>query len=111
MIAEVMSDAEALVEFVDLFLVNAAERITQIGQVLDCGDLKAAGREAHTLVGTAGNFGAFRLSGLAGELREACDTGNEHHARDIAAGLTAALDTAAAGIRDWLDRKTTPHAA
>ena len=54
---------------------------------LDCGDLDGAGREAHTLLGTAGNFGAMRLSGLAAELRAACDAGNARLARDIADGL------------------------
>jgi signal transduction histidine kinase/DNA-binding response OmpR family regulator/HPt (histidine-containing phosphotransfer) domain-containing protein len=111
MVAEVMTGGEPLGEFVDVFLVNTAERINQIRRLLDHHDLDGTGREAHTLVGTAGNFGALRLSRLAEELRAACDTGNASRARDVADGLTEAWDATSGAMRGWLNDKTAPRAA
>ena len=111
MIAQVMAGGEPLGEFVDVFLANIAERINQIRRLLDSHDLDGTGREAHTLLGTAGNFGAMRLSRLAEELRAACDAGNARRARDIADGLTEAWDTTSAAMRVWLGDKTAPRAA
>jgi HPt (histidine-containing phosphotransfer) domain-containing protein len=111
MIAEVMAAGEPLGEFVDVFLANTAERINQIRRLLDCHDLDGTGREAHTLLGTAGNFGAMRLSRLAEELRAACDAGNARRARDVADGLTDAWDATSAAMRVWLSDKTAPRAA
>jgi signal transduction histidine kinase/CheY-like chemotaxis protein len=111
MIAEVMAGGEPLGEFVDVFLVNTAERINQIRRLLDSHDLDGTGREAHTLLGTAGNFGALRLSRLAEELRAACDAGNARRARDIAGGLTEAWDATSGAMRAWLTDKTAPRAA
>ena len=54
MIAEVMAGGEPLGEFLDVFLANTAERINQIRRLLDSHDLDGTGREAHTLLGTAG---------------------------------------------------------
>ncbi len=111
MIAEVMAAGEPLDEFVDLFLVNVAERINQIRRLLDCHDLDGTGREAHTLLGTAGNFGALRLSRLADELRAACDAGNAGRAGNVADGLTEAWDATSAAMHAWLNDKAAPRAA
>jgi len=111
MIAEVMAAGEPLGEFVDVFLANTAERINQIRRLLDSHDLDGTGREAHTLLGTAGNFGAMQLSRLAEELRVACDTGNASRARDVAQGLTEAWDATSGAMRAWLNDKAAPRAA
>ncbi|MGA7260992.1 MAG: response regulator [Stellaceae bacterium] len=111
MVAEVMAGGEPLGEFVDVFLANAAERINQIRRLVDCHDLDGTGREAHTLLGTAGNFGALRLSRLAEELRAACDAGNARRARDVADGLTEAWDATSKAMRAWLNDKTASRAA
>ena len=111
MIAEVMAGGEPLGEFVDVFLANTAERINQIRRLLDSHDLHGTGREAHTLLGTAGNFGAMRLSRLAEELRAACDTGIASRARDVADGLTEAWDATSGAMHAWLNDKAAPRAA
>jgi CheY-like chemotaxis protein len=111
MIAEVMAGGEPFGEFVDVFLANIAERINQIRRLLDSHDLDGAGREAHTLLGTAGNFGALRLSRLAEELRAACDAANANRAQDVADGLTEAWDATSGAMRAWLNGKTAPRAA
>ncbi len=111
MVAEVMAGGEPLGEFVDVFLANAAERINQIRRLLDSHDLDGTGREAHTLLGTAGNFGAMRLSRLAEELRAACDAANAGRAQDVADGLTEAWDATSRAMRGWLNDKAAPRAA
>jgi HPt (histidine-containing phosphotransfer) domain-containing protein len=111
MIAEVMAAGEPLGEFVDVFLVNTAGRIGQICRFLDCNDLSGTGREAHTLLGTAGSFGASELSRIAGELRAACDTGDSRLARDIAGRLAQVWCATAAAMRAWLNSQTAPRAA
>jgi len=110
MIAEVMS-GETLGEFLEVFLVSTAERITQIRGLVDRNDFEEIGREAHTLLGTAGNFGALRLSKLAVELSAACDAGDPGLARGVAGELTDAFNATSAAVLAWLNEKTAARAA
>ena len=110
MIAEV-TPGEALGEFLDVFLVGTDERIRQIRDLADQDDLNEIGREAHTLLGTAGNFGALRLSKLAVELRAACDAGEQSVARRVAGELTDAFNATSAAMRAWLNDKRSQRAA
>lgn len=110
MIAEV-TPGEALGEFLDVFLVGTDERIRQIRDLADQDDLDEIGREAHTLLGTAGNFGALRLSKLAVELRAACDAGEQSVARRVAGELTDAFNATSAAMRAWLNDKRSQRAA
>jgi CheY-like chemotaxis protein/HPt (histidine-containing phosphotransfer) domain-containing protein len=110
MIAEVMS-GETLGEFLEVFLVSTAERITQIRGLVDHNDFEEIGREAHTLLGTAGNFGALRLSELAVELSAACDAGDPGLARGVAGELTDAFNATSAAVLAWLNEKTAARAA
>jgi two-component system, sensor histidine kinase and response regulator len=110
MIAEVMS-GETLGEFLDVFLVSTAERISQIRGLVDHDDLEEIGREAHTLLGTAGNFGALRLSKLAVELSAACDAGDPALARRVAGELSDAFNATSAAVLAWLNDKTAARAA
>jgi len=111
MIAEVMTEGENLAEFVDVFLASTAERIAQIHRLIDGGDLRGAGREAHTLFGTAGNFGARHLSALAAELRAGCDAEDAVRARDVASGLTEGWDATAGAVRGWLNDEKAARGA
>ena len=110
MIAEVMS-GETLGEFLEVFLVSTAERITQIRGLVDRNDFEEIGREAHTLLGTAGNFGALRLSTLAVELSAACGAGDPDLARGVAGELTDAFNATSAAVLAWLNEKTAARAA
>jgi CheY-like chemotaxis protein/HPt (histidine-containing phosphotransfer) domain-containing protein len=110
MIAEVMS-GETLGEFLEVFLVSTAERITQIRGLVDRNDFEEIGREAHTLLGTAGNFGALRLSKLAVELSAACDAADPGLARSVAGELTDAFNATSAAVLAWLNEKTAARAA
>jgi CheY-like chemotaxis protein len=110
MIAEAMAD-EPLDEFLDMFLVNAAERIGRIREHIAHGDLAQIGREAHTLLGTAANFGALRLSRLSAELKSACDADDHARALQAAGELAEAMDATSAAIHAWLNDDRAPHAA
>ena len=111
MIAEVITEGENLAEFVDVFLASTAERIEQIHRLIDGGDLRGAGREEHTLFGTAGNFGACHLSALAAELRAACDAEDAVRARDVARGLTECWNATSGAVRGWLKEEEAARAA
>ena len=111
MIVEVMTEGESLDEFVNVFLANTAERIAHIRFLLDCNDREGTGREAHTLIGTAGNFGALQLSQLAGELRTACEAEDIGLARDLAERLTQAWAATSTAICAWVSNRSAPRAA
>jgi len=110
MIAEVMSDGQ-LNEFVDVFLTSTAARVDQIGDLSARGSLEEIGREAHTLFGSAGNFGALQLGKLAVELRSACDAGDRSLALALTGELTDAFNAAKTAILAWLSQKTAACAA
>ena len=110
MIAEVMED-EPFGEFFDVFLASSAERIGRIRELAEHDDFEQIGQEAHTLLGTAANFGALRLSRLAAELKSACDTGNHPLMRHLAGELTEAMNATSAAVLAWLNDNRTPHAA
>jgi signal transduction histidine kinase/CheY-like chemotaxis protein len=109
-IADVMP-GETLHEFLDVFLHNTAERIANIRCLVDDDDLEEIGREAHTLIGTAGNLGALQLSRLAVELKAACDTDKHGIAQRVAGELTEAFNPTTAAILAWLNEKTAARVA
>jgi signal transduction histidine kinase/CheY-like chemotaxis protein len=110
MIADVMS-GEGLSEFLETFLVSTSDRITQIHDLVDRNDLAGVGREAHTLLGTAGNFGASRLSTLAADLRSACDARDHGAAWRLVGELTEAFRATSEAIVGWLNEKTAHRSA
>ena len=98
-------------EFFGVFLASTAERIRHICELLDQDDFQQIGLEAHTLLGTAANFGASRLSRLAIELRSACDSGDHDRARHLVGELTEAMHATSAAVLAWLNERRAPHAA
>jgi PAS domain S-box-containing protein len=94
--------AEGLRQMLAAFLDQIEAQIPAIADLSAGGDLAALAREAHILVGCAGNFGARRLSRLAREIEAACQAGDAAGAaRGVARLGTEALEVAA-GLRDWL---------
>jgi CheY-like chemotaxis protein len=110
MIAEVMSGGQ-LNEFIDVFLASTAARVDQVGNLSARGSLEEIGREAHTLLGSAGNFGALQLGKLAVELRAACDGGDHSLALVLTGELTDAFNAAKTAILAWLNQKAAARAA
>jgi len=84
------------------YLSGAAQGEARIREFADEGDLAALGREAHAAISTAGNLGAFRVSGIATHLQAACASGERETAIRLAADLLTASAAARAALRSWL---------
>ena len=77
LLAEVLMMAEdeageGILKACDLFRSSAPERLDDIGSALADGRLEDAAQTSHSLRGSAGAFGAKRLSMLGLRLEEAC---------------------------------------
>jgi signal transduction histidine kinase/ActR/RegA family two-component response regulator len=93
---------EQLREFAHLYLeqsLGCAGRIAALGAEGDCGTL---GREAHALVGIAGNAGARETCRLAEALVMAAKAGDPAACRRLALLLPPAAERAAHWLREWL---------
>jgi PAS domain S-box-containing protein len=76
-------------------LIEAIEqRVAVVVDLVAATSLTQAGREAHDLVGIAGNIGGMRLSALARQLQHACNSGDAQKCREV----TAELDAEAAAL-------------
>ncbi len=82
------------------FLNGAAERVDRIAAMADAADLAALAREAHDLVGTAGNFGARRVHRLATALEAACRDGRTAEVRRLIAEIGVAASSVARTMRE-----------
>ncbi len=66
---------DPLAELVDLFLIDAPERLHRIQHGWQAGDLKAVQHAAHSLKGSASNLGVQRLAKLAAQLEKEAKAG------------------------------------
>ncbi|MCD6050569.1 MAG: sensor hybrid histidine kinase, partial [Verrucomicrobia bacterium] len=66
---------DPLAELVDLFLIDAPERLHRIQHGWQAGDLKAVQHAAHSLKGSASNLGVQRLARLAAQLEKEAKAG------------------------------------
>jgi two-component system sensor histidine kinase/response regulator len=92
--------------FTDLlrtFLSHAPRRIASIGQALRDQDSERVCTEAHTLKGSSGNLGAFRLQALCLEI-ESCGRRNTlEHASEPLASLISEMERVTLALtQDWL---------
>jgi len=102
---ENMMAPEDMREFLQLYLTQADQRVSRILSLAAAGDLGSAAREAHTLVGTAGNVGARRVSELARSIEEACKKGDETRAGRFVGELGEAASVTSVELQSWLDSK------
>ncbi|MEX2283237.1 MAG: Hpt domain-containing protein [Gemmatimonadota bacterium] len=77
---------------IDLFVREAPVRVANALNGSTCGDLDAVHRSAHSLKSTAANFGAVRLSELAGEIEQAAGLQDHARVRQLLTGLEDAYD-------------------
>jgi HPt (histidine-containing phosphotransfer) domain-containing protein len=61
--------------FIDMYSGQMNERLVRVRLLAAYGALPELAREAHTIIGSAGAFGAMRLVGLAREVEAACVAG------------------------------------
>jgi HPt (histidine-containing phosphotransfer) domain-containing protein len=67
---------ELLRELAELFQADLAKRLDEIAAAVAAGDAELLGRAAHTIKGSAANFGASRLTELALQLERFGREGN-----------------------------------
>ncbi|MDQ4069203.1 MAG: Hpt domain-containing protein [Actinomycetota bacterium] len=72
--------ADGLVKACDLFLSGAPDRFAEIEAAVSEGRFTDAAGEAHSLRGSAGTFGARRLSALTVALEQLCREGERRAA-------------------------------
>jgi CheY-like chemotaxis protein len=93
---------EQLRDYIRLFLEFAVECAGRIAALAAAGDCDAMGREAHQLVGAAGNAGALEMCRLAEACIAAAKSGDEAACRRLGALLPPATERAAGRLRAWL---------
>jgi CheY-like chemotaxis protein/HPt (histidine-containing phosphotransfer) domain-containing protein len=94
--------AESVRQLLALFPDQIAAHISSIEALSSAGDLVMLAREAHSLAGTSGNFGALALSRLAREIDAACKDADFAGVARRVGRLTAMSEEVCAGLRDWL---------
>jgi CheY-like chemotaxis protein len=94
--------AESLRQLLTSFSGQVESQMLSMEALSAAGYLSALAREAHSLAGCCGNFGALKLSRLAREIEAACHDADLAGAALIVARLKAAAVVASAGLRDWL---------
>jgi PAS domain S-box-containing protein len=97
---------EKLRDLVRMYLGHLDESIAQIEALSRQADLSGLARAAHTIVGTAGNVGAARVSALAREIEKAALADDHGAVLRLAGALNKAFDAAARALREWLDART-----
>jgi signal transduction histidine kinase/CheY-like chemotaxis protein/HPt (histidine-containing phosphotransfer) domain-containing protein len=93
---------EPLRDFAQLYLEHSVSCASRIAALAAQGDYDAMGREAHQLVGSAGNAGALETRRLAEALAAASKAGDEAACRQLASLLPPATERAADWLRAWL---------
>jgi signal transduction histidine kinase/DNA-binding response OmpR family regulator len=94
---------QALREILETYLGGVDERNALIGQYAARRDPGALKREAHMLIGAAGNIGLNRVTEVAAALEEACSTEFSKAAARLAGELQKSLAQSALALRSWLE--------
>ncbi|MBI3886487.1 MAG: Hpt domain-containing protein [Opitutae bacterium] len=66
---------EFLRELVAIFLSDTPERIAELETAIKAGDQQTGGRAAHSIKGSASNFGAGALAAVAKRIEQLCKEG------------------------------------
>lgn len=93
-----------LTELIDIFLADTPSRLNELVSATDKGDITTATRAAHSIKGSAGNFGAAILSQIALEVEHAAKAGQ----LDTVRARTTELERAAADAYAALSALRTP---
>ena len=94
--------SEQLRDYVRLFLEFAIECAGRIAALAEAGGYDAMGREAHQLLGAAGNAGAVEMCRMAEALVAAGRAGDATACRRLASLVLPATERAANRLRPWL---------
>jgi PAS domain S-box-containing protein len=95
---------DPLAELVDLFLIDAPERLHRIQHGWHSGDLKAVQHAAHSLKGSASNLGVQRLARMAAQIEKESKAGALHDPGVQVAALLAELEAVTNLLQTEKDR-------
>jgi PAS domain S-box-containing protein len=98
--------ATAVGELVEVFLVDALERLAALQIALAGEDLADVAREAHALRGASGGVGAAQLTSLCRELEVAAKQGDVQRARSVISRLGEALADTRVALQAQFRRST-----
>ena len=82
-------DPSIAIELLDEFETEARLRLTELEQARATGDLTAIARIAHSLRGSAANFGAQRLVTLTADLEDAAVRGDRERVPELVTEIDA----------------------
>ena len=101
---DAMMPPDEVIDFVRLFMTQLDQGLTRIKELAGGGKYKAVAEEAHTLVSSAGNLGAMRVSASARSLEESCRDDKDgviQHLRDLDDAAAATFQE----LRHWLEKR------
>lgn len=93
--------ADGILRACDLFRASVPDRLDDIGSAISEGRFVDAGRASHSLRGSAGAFGAKRLSALGLHLEELCRKSDAGGATEVLGAMRAEFLV----FRDILDAR------
>ena len=102
--------ADSVRQLLGTFCDEIDAQVRSIEALSGAGDLAELAREAHSLAGCSGNFGALKLSRLAREIEAGCEDADRECAGRVVARLRAAAAEASTGLRDWVATEGHPTA-
>jgi len=88
-----------------LYRTDLTLHLARIADRSDDGDIEGVSREAHIIVGSAGNFGAMRTSSLARNLESACRDGNRELTHKLVGELRASCVASSEALQIWLESR------
>lgn len=93
---------ELMVKLLRRYLAEYHDEPQRIMRELNEGNAKAAGKLVHSLVSTAGTFGADHISQLARQLQDVIDVGEMETAQHLAVELLAEQRRVCTAAEGWL---------
>ena len=95
---------KSVCDLLRLFLIDTDNHVGYIRERIAADDVDGVGRNAHVIVGTAGNLGAAKLSALAQELVGACHADKRGEIASIIEKLVTANREASSAVQSWLEK-------
>ena len=80
-------EPDLISELADMFLRDVAPRLETLRQAIEKDDAAQVGRTAHTIKGSSGNIGAWRVSEISARLQDAGESGDLSGAAEVLAEL------------------------
>ncbi|HTT99067.1 MAG TPA: response regulator [Rhizomicrobium sp.] len=100
--------AHSLEEMIHLYLTDVDICLEKLARARARSDLELCGREAHTIVGMAGNLGVMKVSATARNLEVACRRNEVARVYPLIGELSESCVEAASALEQWMKRRVHP---